>query len=83
MNRAEFVSHVAAETSTTRAGADWMVGAVFPTIAAIDGPNVLVGGRYESEVFFDVSGQSEACLSPGAQCGGSWLRCPSADGKGS
>ena len=30
-----------------------------------------------------VSGQSEPCLSPGAQCGGSWLRCPSADGKGS
>ena len=31
----------------------------------------------------NVSGQSEPCLSPGAQCGGSWLRCPSADGKGS
>ena len=30
-----------------------------------------------------VSGQSEPCLSPGAQCGGWWLRCPSGDGKGS
>ena len=34
MNKAELVSHVAAETSTIRADAERMVGAVFPAIAA-------------------------------------------------
>ena len=33
MNKAEFVSHVAAETSTIRAAAERMVGAVFSAIA--------------------------------------------------
>ena len=33
MNKAELVSHVAAETSTTRAAAERMVGAVFAAIA--------------------------------------------------
>ena len=33
MNKAELVSHVAAETSTTRAAAGRMVGAVFSAIA--------------------------------------------------
>ena len=33
MNKAEFVSHVAAETSTTRATAEWMDGADFCAIA--------------------------------------------------
>ena len=33
MNKAELVSHVAAETSTTRAAAERMVGAVLSAIA--------------------------------------------------
>lgn len=32
MTKAELVSHVAAETSTTRAAAEWMVGTVFSAI---------------------------------------------------
>ena len=33
MNKAEFVSHVAAETSTTKVAAERMIGAVFSAIA--------------------------------------------------
>ena len=33
MTKAELVSHVAAETSMTKAAAEWMVGAVFSAIA--------------------------------------------------
>ena len=40
MNKAELVSHVAAETSTTRAAAERMVGTVFSAIA-----DALAGGE--------------------------------------
>ena len=46
MNKAELVSHIAAETSTTRAAAERMVGAVFSTIAgalARDQPVAIAG----------------------------------------
>ena len=46
MNKAEFVSHVATETSTTRAAAERMVGAVFSAIAdalARDEPVAIAG----------------------------------------
>ncbi|MDD9984380.1 MAG: HU family DNA-binding protein [Gammaproteobacteria bacterium] len=50
MNKAELVSHVAAETSTTRAAAERMVGAVFSAIAdalARDEPVAIAGfGRF-------------------------------------
>ena len=48
MNKAELVSHVAAETSTTRAAAERMVGAVFSAIAdalARDEPVAIAGLR--------------------------------------
>jgi len=46
MTKAELVSHVAAETSTTRAAAERMVGAVFTAIAdalARDEPVAIAG----------------------------------------
>ena len=46
MNKAEFVSHVVAETSTTMADAERMVGAVFSAIAdalARDEPVAITG----------------------------------------
>ena len=46
MNKAEFVSHVAAETSTTRATAEWMDGADFCAIADVlarDEPLAIAG----------------------------------------
>ena len=46
MNKAEFVSHVATETSTIKAAAEWMVGAVFSAIAdppARDQPVAIAG----------------------------------------
>ena len=46
MNKAEFVSHVAAETSTSRAAAERMVGAPFSVIAdalARDEPVAIAG----------------------------------------
>ena len=50
MNKAELVSHVAAETSTTRAAAERMAGAVFSAIAdalARDEPAAIAGfGKY-------------------------------------
>ena len=50
MNKVEFVSHVAAGASTTRAGAERMVGTVFSAIAdalAREEPVAVAGfGRY-------------------------------------
>lgn len=48
MNKAELVSHVAAETSTTRIAAERMIDAVFSTIAdahARDEPVAIAGFR--------------------------------------
>ena len=46
MNKAEFVSHIATETSTTRAAAERVVGAVFDAITdalARNGPVAIAG----------------------------------------